>query len=155
MALSKSTYIALLTSRHIQFLHEESEDKVARNYCRKLKKSDKKLIGIAACEEVEISTAYAILQWCDALSLLICQDLIQPESRKIEISAGPGKIDYMLYASGEKILTVNPWPFETENFEIHYESRTISQLKFKSETEFRNILTNTPPDLHSYRLIKH
>lgn len=155
MAISKSTYIALLTSRHIQFLHEESEDKMARNYCRNLKKQDKKWIRIAGCTENEISTAYAILQWCDALSLLICQDLIQPENRKIEISSGPENASYMLYTSGDNLLTVDPWPFEPESFEIHYESKTIPQLEFKSENEFRDLLINTSPDLHSYQLSRH
>lgn len=155
MALSKSSYIALLTSRHIQFLHESSEDQKARKYCQNLKKLDKKLIQIASCSEDEIAKAYAILQWCDALSLLICQQLIQPENRKIEISAGPGSQCYMLYTLNENVLTVDPWPFESENFEIHFESKTLSKIEFKSEKEFRDLLINAVPDLHRYQLAKH
>ena len=155
MALSKSRYIGLLISRHIQFLHEDSEHQIARKYCRNLKKMDKKWIKTAACSEEEVTNAYAILQWCDAFSLLICQQLIQPENRKIEISTGPGNQCYMLHTPKENILTVDPWPFETENFEIHYESKTISQLGFISEKEFRNLLMNTMPVLHRYQLTKH
>lgn len=155
MALSKSTYIALLTSRHIQFLHEDSEDQIARKYCRNLKKLDKKWIKIAACTEDEVNHAYAILQWCDALSLLICQQLIQPEDRKIEVSAGPENQSYRLHSPEENVLSVHPWPFESENFGIHYESKTISQLEFKSENEFRDLLKSTVPILHRYQFVKY
>ncbi|MCF0059661.1 DUF3891 family protein [Dyadobacter sp. CY356] len=155
MALSKSTYIALLTSRHIQFLHDDSEDQTARKYCQNLKKTDKKWIKIAACTADEISDAYAILQWCDAFSLLICQQLIQPENRKIEISTGTGNLCYMLYTPKPNVLTVDPWPFETDSFEIHYESKTISKLEFKSEKEFRNLLISTMPVTHRFQLTKH
>ncbi len=155
MALSKSSYIGLLISRHIQFLYANSEDKIAKKYCQDLKKTDKKWIKVAACSEEEVIYAYAILQWCDALSLLICQQLIQPENRKIEVATGPDSQCYMLQALRESELTVDPWPFESEIFEIHYESKTISQLEFKSENEFRNLLMNTTPDLHRYQLARH
>lgn len=155
MALSKSTYIALLTSRHIQFLYENSDDHIAGKYCQNLKKTDKKWIKIAACNEEEVAQAYAILQWCDAFSLLICQQLIQPENRKIEVSIGPESQCYMLYKPNENILTVDPWPFEPENFEIHYESKTISKLEFKSENDFRSLLMKAVPVTHRYQLTRH
>ncbi|MBE9464959.1 DUF3891 family protein [Dyadobacter subterraneus] len=155
MALFKSRYIGLLISRHIQFLHENSEDLAARKYCQNLKKLDKKWIKVAACSEEEVKHAYAILQWCDALSLIICQQLIQPENRKIEISTGPGNQCYMLHAPTENMLTVEPWPFEPENFEIHYESKTIAQLEFKNEDEFRQLLLKTEPVLHRFQFAKH
>ena len=104
--------------------------------------------------EQEVSEAYAILQWCDALSLLICQQMVQPENRSIEISKGPDGRHYQLHASGENILTVEPWPFASDEFEIHYESRNIPQLVFKSEKIFREALINTVPVLHTYQVMK-
>lgn len=155
MALSKSRYIGLLTSRHIQFLHEDSEDRIARKFCRNLKMLDKKWIKDASCDENEVATAYAILQWCDAFSLLICQKMIQPENRKIEISSGPENNCHQLHAPKENMLTVEPWPFESDHFELHYESKTITKLAFKSDDEFRKILMNATPVLHSYQLAKY
>jgi hypothetical protein len=154
MALTKSMYIGLLTSRHIQFLYGESADQAAKKYCRELQKKDGIWLKELSITEEETSKAYAILEWCDALSLLICQQMIQPENRKIEISSGPEDQCYQLHAPAEKVLTVEPWPFEPDEFEIHYESRLIPQLAFTSEQEFRKALMDTVPVLHSYRFVK-
>ena len=153
-ALSKSRYIALLISRHIQFLHADSEDKDAEKYCKELKKTDKvwrKEIQIA---QSEIDDAYAIIEWSDAFSLLICQQLIQPENRKIEISKGPDHVCYQLHAPKQNVLSVDPWPFVSDQFEIRYESRTIPQLKFNNPEEFRQILMETAVETHAFQLIK-
>jgi len=153
-ALTKSRYIALLTSRHIRFLYGTSEDKSAKIYANGLKKIEKVWMEEIGITEKEISSAYSILEWCDAFSLLICQKLIQPENRKIEISSGPDELCYQLHAPQENILNVEPWPFETEQFEVRFESKTISQLKFKNVEEFRKILIKTPPEIHAYRICK-
>ncbi|WP_221391737.1 DUF3891 family protein [Dyadobacter sp. NIV53] len=153
-ALTKSRYIALLTSRHIRFLYGSSDYKAAKKYADNLQKQEsvwKKEIGL---NENELIHAYAILEWCDAFSLLICQQLIQPENRKIEISTGPDQQCYQLYSLDEKHLHVDPWPFESEQFEIRYESRTITQLQFKDVSEFRKILLDVTPELHVYQVSK-
>jgi len=154
MALTKSRYIGLLISRHIQFLYEDSENASAKKYCSKLKITDKAWMKEIAVNEQELSEAYAILQWCDALSLLICQQMIQPEGRKIEISKGPGDQCYQLYSPKKNTLTVEPWPFESDQFEIHFESRTITQLVFKNEKVFRETLIDAVPVVNTYQLVK-
>ena len=154
LALTKSRYIGLLISRHIQFLYESSEDTLAKKYCNVLKKTDKTWLKESGVTYEEITRAYAILEWCDAFSLLICQQMIQPENRKIEISKGPDNLCYQLHAPSENILTVDPWPFTSENFVLQYESRNIPQLSFRNEKEFREILLATAPELHRYQLVK-
>jgi hypothetical protein len=77
------------------------------------------------------------MEWCDALSLLLCQHEEQPESRKVQISAGPDRQDHLLKQSGPGILTVIPWPFENACFEIGFERRLIPQLSFNDAIEFR------------------
>jgi len=154
-ALTKSRYIALLTSRHIRFLYGNSEDKTAKRYADNLLKSEDIWMKEIGTNEKEISHAYALLEWCDAFSLLICQQLIQPENRKIEISSGPDNQCYQLHAPAEGILQVEPWPFESEQFEIRYESRTLSQLKFKNVGEFRKVLMEAPLQLHIYQVCKN
>ena len=153
-ALTKSRYIALLTSRHIRFLYGTSDDKPARTYANGLKKIEKVWMKEVGIEEKEISSAYAILEWCDAFSLLICQNLVQPENRKIEISSGPDNLCYQLHAPKENVLSVEPWPFEIEQFEIRFESKTVSKLKFRNVDEFRKILIKTAPEIHLYQVCK-
>lgn len=134
MAETKSAFIALLISRHIQFVHG-SEPK-AKPFFAKLANREKDWLQIANTTKGEISKAYELLEFCDAFSLLICQQLIQPEQRKIQISNGPEGEPYEMFASGDKLI-VAPWPFEVASFPVSYEVRLITQLSFNSSDEFK------------------
>src|SRR5690606_22195810 len=92
MALGKGRYIGLLISHHIRFLY--GKDPAAKSYCSDLRKKEKLWLSEAKATPTEISKSYQLLEFCDALSLLICQQLIQPEKRKIEISEGPDDKPY-------------------------------------------------------------
>lgn len=141
-SLSKSRYIALLTSMHINFLHikEAQQNPEANAFLleqEKLRESWRKALKISL-EEAE--KTYALLEWCDAFSLLICQKLYQPEQRSIEISNGQNEQGNQLIRLDALTLTVKPWPFETEKFTIRYDSRTISKLSFADSAEFKKSL---------------
>ncbi|HKG05173.1 MAG TPA: DUF3891 family protein, partial [Pedobacter sp.] len=81
MAETKSAYTALLLSRHIQFVH--GSDPKSSTFIKQLKEQEADWIKTAACSKAEITSGYALLEFCDAFSLLISQGLIQPEHRKI------------------------------------------------------------------------
>jgi len=154
LALSKSRYIALLTSRHIQFLYRNSDQEKAVTFCKMLEKWDRKWLKETGLTKEEITKAYAILEWCDALSLLICQQMIQPENRKIEISGGPDNLQYQLWTKNESVLTISPWPFVTDNFSITYESKLVSKLTFNDVKEFREDLKDAPLKIHTFQISK-
>jgi hypothetical protein len=134
MAETKSAYIALLISRHIRFVH--GEDPKAKEFIADLKKSEKEWLKIAGVRGPEVDSAYELVEFCDAFSLLICQGLVQPEGRKIEISRGPDSKAYEMHASGDGLI-VDPWPFDVDSFVVSWESRTVSQLSFANVAEFR------------------
>jgi hypothetical protein len=154
LALTKSRYIALLTSRHIRFLYEKSEEAAVKSYCTELKKQDQKRMKELDISAKEIEDAYLLLQWCDALSLLICQKMIQPENRKIEISIGPGAVPYHLLSPAEDVLSVDPWPFEPDQFDISFDTRILPELVFESEDVFRKKLLAQEPEPTFYHFSK-
>lgn len=154
MAITKSKYIAVLTSRHICFLYASAEDINAQNYCKELKKDEKKWLKELGITSKEIEQTYHLLEWCDAFSLLICQQLIQPESRKIEISTGPDFGTYQFYAKTEHRLVVEPWPFDEESFEVIYESKTLEQLTYKNTQDFIDVYMNAKTQFHKYTIAK-
>ncbi|MFD2287012.1 DUF3891 family protein [Pedobacter petrophilus] len=141
MALTKSRFITLLISRHIEFTH--GDDVKAKNFLAGLKKSESKWIKEAGTTKAELSQAYELLEFCDAFSLLICQEQIPPEQRRLEISNGPDGKSYTLFQSGESLI-VEPWPFAVETFEVSYERREINELKFDNDESFRDALKNAP-----------
>ena len=149
LAETKSAYIALLISRHIQFVH--GSDPKAKSFIAELKKREKIWMKAAGSNLAEIDRGYELLEFCDAFSLLICQGLIQPEHRKIEISSGPDGQAYDMHAEEDGVM-VKPWPFEVDSFVVTWESRTLTQLTFKNVKAFRMAIQQTPVVSHQLRL---
>ncbi|MFD1258154.1 DUF3891 family protein [Mucilaginibacter terrae] len=137
-ALSKSRYIALLTSMHMVFLYqkEEKTNPLVKPFLKEQARLQKQWLKELDMDEKEVQRIYNLLEWCDAFSLLLCQHSVQPEERTVEISNGPDSRPYHLQSKGNQ-LTVKPWPFETETFEVRVEKRIVEQLQFKDNDEFR------------------
>lgn len=138
-ALSKSRYIALICSMHLTFVYKQFQDDDPQAAAfikeqRVLQKMWKKALNISAGE---IKRDYQLLEWCDALSLLLCQHDEQPEARMVEVSAGPDGRNYLLKKCDDGNLTVLPWPFEASHFELRFERRLIPQLTFEDTADFR------------------
>ena len=148
MALTKSRFITLLLNRHIRFTH--GEDPSAKEFVSMLQKQERTWLKEAGIKKKDLDMAYELLEFCDAFSLLICQSLIPPEGRKLEISCGPDGIFYNLFEKDSAII-VEPWPFSVDKFEVGFEWRTIKQLKFDSDDQFRQMLKVS--DVESMRIV--
>ncbi|WP_316800630.1 DUF3891 family protein [Pedobacter frigidisoli] len=149
MALTKSRFVTLLIARHIAFTH--GEDPLARSFLSSLKKQETKWLKEAGVSASEADSAYQLLEFCDAFSLLICQGEIPPENRHIEISSGPDGVAYSL-SEIHKTIVVKPWPFDADEFTVRYETRTIKQLEFKNNEAFRAALKAAPIALTEIRI---
>lgn len=149
MAETKSAYIALLIGRHIQFVNHA--DPKAGEFIGYLKKREDDWLKATGTRKEEVNRAYELLEFSDAFSLLICQGMIQPEGRKIEISRGPDGQAYEMHASGDGLI-VRPWPFDKDSFVLNWESRTVSQLSFKSVAQFRKAVMEAGVVSHQLQL---
>lgn len=147
-SISKSRYIALLSAMHIQFVYgkEAKINIAATRLMNDVNRLVKKLRASLEITQVDAQKEYDLLEWCDALSLLICQHENQPESRAIEISQGPDHKAYKLFQRHPDKLTVEPWPFEEDSFILYFETRTIPQLRFKDSADFKKQFNKT--DVH-------
>lgn len=153
MAETKSAWIALLVFRHIQFIY--GDDPKAKKLISALKSKEQRWMKTMSVTAAEVESGYRLLQFCDAFSLLICQGIIQPEQRKMEISTGPDLTAYTLIAKNDEVLVVRPWPFELDKFKISYESRTLAQLCYQNAAEFRNVVFDTQAVLHELTISKN
>lgn len=149
MALSKSRFIALLTAKHIDFTH--GKDAKAKAFLNGLKPLQKQWLKEAKVGIKDVDRAYELLEFCDAFSLLICQGEIPPENRRLEISSGPDGTVFFLHQQ-ETAIIVEPWPFNTREFCVRYETRTIEKLKFKNDTEFREALKEAKVTLKELKI---
>lgn len=148
-------WIALLTSMHVSYLYGSMRDddpKIAA-FLDEQQTNQERWRRELKLSKAEVDGAYAIMQWCDALSLILCQRQLPPAGRAIEISRGPDgrRYDAVLREdssdedsskSGSACisLTVQPWPFEQAQFIVSIEASYLDQLVFKSDAELRAAL---------------
>lgn len=140
LSITRSRFIALLTSLHLQFLHksEAETNRPAREFLKQqeeLQQQWQKELGLKKEDVIKI---YSLLEWCDAFSLLLCQRRVQPEHRQIEISIGPEGQKYQLFNVKEGEISVTPWPFEISSFMINIETRILKKLRFANVKEFKD-----------------
>ncbi len=143
---SKSQLNALLTSLHMEFLYSDSqgEDKELDAFLKDQEKFRKDILKNLNIDKKYAERLYRFVEWCDAFSLLICMDKIQPEGRKMEISKSPDGDMNQTYYKPNNEITVEPWVFKNETFKVFYEYKILKQLKFNSIEEFNDVCKKTP-----------
>ncbi len=142
IATSKSRWNALMTSMHTTFLYEDKqyEDADIKEFVEEQHKLQKELRKEFKISRKEAETHYRFVEWCDALSLLLCMGQIQPEQRRMDVSVGPDGKMYQIWQDEKENIRLEPWPFETSSFEISTEYRELQQLKFKNADELDSCL---------------
>jgi len=156
LTLTKSRYIALLTSMHMDFLYRKEEDNNAgvKTFLmeqRRLQAVWRRELGLT---KEEAQKQYAFLEWCDALSLLLCKGEMQPEMRRTEISTGPDNVVYSLVQTGNETITLEPWPFKDPAFEVYFESRRLKQIQFQSSEELRQAFLSAEVVENVWQVVK-
>jgi len=142
MGMARSRYIGLLMARHLIFLY--GDDPKAKAYCKQLKSREALWLKEASLTVEELDCGYQLLEFCDAFSLIICRNLVQPEQRGMEISKGPDGTPYELRRNKEGSLIVSPWPFSNNEFELNYELRVLKDLSFSDDSAFHKALLAAP-----------
>ena len=146
IATSKSQLNALLTSMHINFIFEDfnkGQDKALNYFLKEQEKNRKEILKHLDIDKKYADRLYRFVEWCDAFSLLICMNQIQPEGRKMEISESPDGDMNQTFYKAENTIAVEPWVFKNDNFKVFYEYKIIEQLKFNSIEEFNLVCSKT------------
>lgn len=157
IALRKSRWNALMVSKHASFLYEpkRGEDAKLDRFLDQQKVNQAKWQTAYDATDNEVDYAYALLQWCDALSLILCRQDIPPEGRQLEISLGPDDIPYFLRQRPEdQTLCVTPWPFEGETFAIAVEVHHLEQLAFRDDIELAKAIASATLEKRSWQFRK-
>jgi hypothetical protein len=131
----KGSFIALLVYRHIAFTH--GNEPKAKKFLSSLQEKEKGWLQSAHVNKAEVDRAYELLEFCDALSLIICQEIVPPEGRRVEISRGPSGTTHELFMQND-CLVISPWPFEVSEFNVDYECRYLDKLTFPNDKVFRS-----------------
>ncbi len=155
-ALYRGRWVALLISMHISRLNEPSRgqfpelDRLLDEQLQNQQRWRKEL-GI---EKEEVDAAYAFMQWCDRLSLILCQHELPADERFLEISNGPDGQRYDIMQRSNKLVVVKPWPFQDEKFTVNIEACELSQVKFESNAELIQALQQAPIKVLEWTFVK-
>ena len=157
IALRKSRWNALMVSHHATFLYEpkRGEDKALDGFLDQQKDNQQKWRKTYGATRTQVMHAYDLVQWCDALSLILCRKELPPEARQLEISKGPDGTRHFIYQrTDDDSLCVKPWPFSAAEFSVHVEVYPLNQLQFSDDTELYNAINDAPVDLRTWTFRK-
>jgi hypothetical protein len=137
MAECKGRWIALLISKHMSFIYEgrRGNSKELDAFLDQQLENQKRWAKALKVSVAEIEHAYALMQWCDQLSLVLCQRHLPAGQRKLEVSKGPDGNTHFITQREDATLAVEPWPFEEDEFVVDVEASYLSQLQFKNDNE--------------------
>ena len=143
-ALYRGRWVALLTSMHTCFLNQGADAADIVQFVKeqeKLQKQWRKELGIS---KAEADSSYQFMKWCDRLSLILCQQKIPSNQRKLEINDGPDGQKYYITKTEDGSITVTPWCFEQNEIKVYVETSHLSQVEFKDNAEITAALQNAP-----------
>lgn len=157
LATAKSQLNALLTSMHIDFVFGEEErekDENLKSFLKEQVKNRRNILKSLSIDQNYADRLYRFVEWCDAFSLLICMDKIQPEGRKMEISEGPDGVVNQTFYKDKNVISVEPWVFKNDTFKAFYEYKIIEQLQFSSIEEFNEVCEKTSVQREEFTFTK-
>ncbi|MBB5283460.1 hypothetical protein HNQ92_001586 [Rhabdobacter roseus] len=155
IASSKSRWNALMTSMHLTFLYSNTkEDKELLKFLEEQLEYQRVLLKGLNIQKHQAERMYYFVEWCDALSLLLCMDRVQPDQRKMEISQGPDGTFHQLWQGPTGELRVEPWPFKENKFVVDVEYRNLDQLQFESIKALSEGLQKAPVQVRKWKFAK-
>ncbi|MBR8838967.1 MAG: DUF3891 family protein [Stigonema ocellatum SAG 48.90 = DSM 106950] len=142
----RGRWVAMLISMHLSFLCEgkRGESPELDNFLDEQLQHQEQWRKELNITKDEAAQAYAFFQWCDRLSLILCNHVLPADARALEIACGPDGNRYDVIERRDGNVTVKPWPFLEEQFTVNVEACYLHQLKFDSNAELSQALQTAP-----------
>jgi hypothetical protein len=155
-SLYRGRWVALLTSMHVCFLNQGSQEKSPeiKQFIQQQQTLQQKWRKELKVKKKQAESAYQFMKWCDRLSLILCQHQIPDERRDLEINQGAdGKI-YYVSQSKKGYLTVTPWCFARDKFTVSVESSQLSKIEFADNQSLIDALKVAPRKYLEWTFVK-
>lgn len=152
----RGRWVTLLISKHISRLHEPKRGQMPEldKFLDEQLQYQQKLQQELGIDQETVDSAYAFMQWCDRLSLILCQHELPADERFLEISKGPDDQRYDIMQRSDNLITVQPWPFEDHQFTVNVEACDLSQIKFDNNAELTQALMKAPTKVLEWTFVK-
>jgi Protein of unknown function (DUF3891) len=153
-ALYRGRWVALLTSMHTCFLHQGKQPKDIADFVKEQKRLQQIWLKELAIAKAEADSAYQFMKWCDRLSLILCQQQIPDNYRKLEINDGPDGRKYYIAKSKSGSFSIFPWCFKEDKIKVYVETSHLSQISYQDNQELTEALKNAPRQYKEWILDK-
>jgi len=153
----RGRWVTMLISMHIYFLHHNKKE-ISKEWCDFLEtqlRDQERWQHDLKLSKQEAERSYQFMQWCDRLSLILTQNQVPEDSRALEITHGIDNQRYDLSRLEDGNLTVEPWPFEEDEFTVNVESSHLSELKYDSDEALITALKQAPITILEWTFTKH
>ncbi|GAB2854172.1 DUF3891 family protein [Hymenobacter ruber] len=138
---------SLLTSLHLSCLYEglRGQKKEIDGFLDDLKARQQQWQKELKISKKDAARAYALLHWCDRLSLILCRHEIPEMGRAVEIHRGPdGTVHTLAQPGADGPVVISPWPFQAPEIEVSVEASVLTQLQYKDDAELAAALRAAP-----------
>ena len=152
----RGRWVAMLISMHTSFLNEGKRGESAEldDFLDEQLENQKQWRQELKITKKEADKAYAFMQWCDRLSLILCQHELPMDERALEISTGPDGKRYDVIQRSDGTVSVQPWPFTEKEFKVSVEACYLSQVKFDDNAALTEALQTAPIKLLEWMFVK-
>lgn len=139
---------SLLTSLHLSRLYEPLRGQRAEltGFLDELKAKQQHWRRALKIRKAEAAAAYALLQWADRLSLILCRHELPEMGRRLEVAPGPDGQRYAVRRpdpAGPVLL--HPWPYaEVKRVEVSVEACVLTQLAYSDDAALAAALRAAP-----------
>jgi hypothetical protein len=141
----RGRWVAMMISMHMSFLNEgkRGESPELDKFLDEQLQNQQKWRQELNITKDEAAEAYEFFQWCDRLSLILCNRSLPVGERALEIATLPDGTRYDVIETSDGV-TVKPWPFLEEKFTVKVEATYLEKLKFDSNEELTQALQTSP-----------
>jgi Protein of unknown function (DUF3891) len=155
-ALYRSRWVALLNSMHLCQLNKDAKGKSveADRFLKQQLDNQKQCRKELKITIADAKKAYAFMQWCDRLSLILCQHELPDDERALEISKAHDGKRYDVVQYSNDLVTVTPWCFEDDHFTVNVEASTLAQVKFEDNLSLTKALQQAPRTILEWTFVK-
>ncbi len=152
----RGRWVAMLISMHTSFLNEgkRGESPELDSFLDEQLEMQKQFRQGLEITKQEAEQAYAFFQWCDRLSLILCQRQLPMGERYLEIAKGPNGKRYDVIQLQDGQVNVTPWPFQEQEFTVNVEASYLSQVQFDSSAALTTALQTAPIKNLEWKFVK-
>ncbi|GAX40773.1 hypothetical protein NIES4075_17390 [Tolypothrix sp. NIES-4075] len=152
----RGRWVAMLTSMHMSLLNEgkRGESKELDSFLDEQLENQKQWRKELNITKDEAADAYAFFEWCDRLSLILCNHELPDGERALEITSHLNNTRYDVMQRSDGTVTVQPWAFQEQEFTVRVEACYLDQMQFNTNDELTEALQTAPIKTLEWKFVK-